>query len=427
MMEMEAPPVFWVPGVIPKHLTLEVEELSQAQTHHGHGHGLVGQNASTAGSRGTPSPEFSEPSVRGQIHGPEGELTTVRAGNVGADGDSYQNAMNPRPPPASSWGPSCDLVQAGVQADWGPVAEKGGNVTVCCGGSVVAGPMSGLSRVLVVIVLLLLPISLLLGSMVQSLHPAYLTVLLLTQVVTLVLYLWTCCGDPGILPRRLHPIADPYGRPPLPYQAIQNSASPGSAGLNIGGTSPPINLQSKYCNSCNMYRGPRSHHCSICDCCVEVFDHHCPWTGGCIGRGNYKQFFALLHSAILLGYLIIFGATYFVVEVSQSLNCSLLEALDHTYYLPIVVLIIAFILMTPTLLLTLYHHYLLSQGLTTLEHFRGYFMEGPSPYNTGLGCGARYWLRLSSALDNCPTTPSIRDSDYHYLTWEALKQSAGAM
>ena len=48
------------------------------------------------------------------------------------------------------------------------------------------------------------------------------------------------------------------------------------------------------CPYCEVIRTNRSRHCSICNRCVERFDHHCPWVNNCVGTRNHFCFLTFL-------------------------------------------------------------------------------------------------------------------------------------
>lgn len=56
-----------------------------------------------------------------------------------------------------------------------------------------------------------------------------------------------------------------------------------------------IDLNQSYykCNVCQYYisKSTQSKHCSYCNVCVERHDHHCPWSGKCIGKNNQSSFY----------------------------------------------------------------------------------------------------------------------------------------
>ena len=64
----------------------------------------------------------------------------------------------------------------------------------------------------------------------------------------------------------------------------------------------------------HCFRPPRASHCSICNNCVEKFDHHCPWLGTCIGRRNYKYFMTYI---IFLAIYLLYGV---IVEAILIIN-----------------------------------------------------------------------------------------------------------
>ena len=61
-------------------------------------------------------------------------------------------------------------------------------------------------------------------------------------------------------------------------------------------------IKYKYCNKCKIYERIDRNiaHCIKCGVCIEGFDHHCPWTGKCIGRKTIHFFNTFLYSILIV-------------------------------------------------------------------------------------------------------------------------------
>ena len=67
-----------------------------------------------------------------------------------------------------------------------------------------------------------------------------------------------------------------------------------------------------YCDLCHCYRPPGGVHCFDCDACCAGYDHHCPWTGTCIGEGNLRWFYLFVsHIFGFMIYLAVVSAMVF--------------------------------------------------------------------------------------------------------------------
>lgn len=55
----------------------------------------------------------------------------------------------------------------------------------------------------------------------------------------------------------------------------------------------PIYFSARWCDTCMLWKPPRSHHCNTCDRCVLRWDHWCPISQNSIGFNNHGNFLLL--------------------------------------------------------------------------------------------------------------------------------------
>ena len=128
----------------------------------------------------------------------------------------------------------------------------------------------------------------------------------------------------------------------------------------------------KFCETCILYRPPKTSHCKYCDSCVEKFDHHCFWIGNCVGKNNYHDFFIFLIS------LLIFDFLKFIISIITGIylicNRNKKNTLINNFYIHIIftgiIFVYSIIFGVFLIVLYKYHVKLVFEGITTYEDIK---------------------------------------------------------
>ncbi|CAO1333830.1 unnamed protein product [Diamesa hyperborea] len=227
-----------------------------------------------------------------------------------------------------------------------------------------------------------------------------------------ILYIFTMCAlfrtsfsDPGIIPRASQDEAA-YIEKQIEVPNALNSPTyrppPRTKEVFVRGQTVKL----KYCFTCKIFRPPRASHCSLCDNCVDRFDHHCPWVGNCVGRRNYRFFYMFIVSLAFLA-VFIFACAITHLVLLQAESRDLLEVIKKTPF-SVVVSAICFLSVWSVIGLAGFHTYLTTSDQTTNEDIKGSFstksgQASSNPYSHGNICLNCFYILCG------PLQPSLID------------------
>ncbi|CEM11496.1 unnamed protein product [Vitrella brassicaformis CCMP3155] len=76
------------------------------------------------------------------------------------------------------------------------------------------------------------------------------------------------------------------------------------------------------CLKCGGIKPFRAHHCSVCQRCIMLMDHHCPWVNNCVGMYNQKHFL------LFLLYVLFMSIHVMILLIARVVSCA---SFDYTH------------------------------------------------------------------------------------------------
>lgn len=146
-------------------------------------------------------------------------------------------------------------------------------------------------------------------------------------------------------------------------------------------------IENGRCHLCNIKtKGPRTKHCSVCNKCIDKFDHHCKWLNHCIGGRNYPAFLICVITAVVASLLVVgisvLEIIYYHTDPGllsifpdrQNGTAPSVTYLPDSVFLGVVSVLALLAATTAGLLLhlCLFHCYISLLGITTYEYIRNY-------------------------------------------------------
>jgi ankyrin repeat protein len=127
---------------------------------------------------------------------------------------------------------------------------------------------------------------------------------LVVAIIANTLYVNLLFSDPGFVPRR---------KPgESAVEELQEKLESATSSSDVG--------ISKLCVTCWETKEVerRMKHCSVCDRCVDAFDHHCGWINNCVAEQNHRRF-VLMVASVFIG-MIIFSIIWLNYAFNSGLS-----------------------------------------------------------------------------------------------------------